>query len=294
VTTESPEKSAATRVKDTVEAIAKIFLGIVAILYITGFTVVTIYLNKFGVSSVEFFKTSYIAAGLWAVMPLIVPLAIVVILICSLMLTSSRVKNTFVKYISLPLTEESYDRRTDLIFVILVLALGIGFVYITVAGIGIPWYREWFWDFVMGTLAITLLLVTLGMLTRSQTKGILYLARGTLAGFLGCVIIILEVFSFAYDTFGTIPAYIGGGAPAKVELCLELDRETRLFLQTIGIAFSESTGCSTQDVFLLFASEKEYVISVVDRTEIRPKAIAIRRELVKTTIFREAAPVKIY
>jgi hypothetical protein len=56
MTAEGLGEPALSRTKDTVEVIGKIFLGMVAILYVTGFTVVTVYLNKFGVCSVEFFK----------------------------------------------------------------------------------------------------------------------------------------------------------------------------------------------------------------------------------------------
>jgi hypothetical protein len=142
------------------------------------------------------------------------------------------------------------------IFVIFVLALGAIALSITLAGLGVPWHREWFWDFVMGGIATASFIVALRMLALSRPKGLSLYAKATLVGLLACIFAFLEVFSFAYDTFGTIPAYIGGGAPVRVDLCLEVDKETRLFLETKGLVSSESTGCTTQDVFLLFTSEK--------------------------------------
>ena len=63
--------------KSVIEVFEKAPVIIAGICYITGLLVVSIYLNQFGVSSpISPFRVSYLLAGLWALIPIIIAAAI--------------------------------------------------------------------------------------------------------------------------------------------------------------------------------------------------------------------------
>ena len=65
--------------KNIAEIIGKIFLGAVAVCYVIGLAVVNIYLNNYGIYILSLLHLSYISAGIWALIQILVPMSIILL-----------------------------------------------------------------------------------------------------------------------------------------------------------------------------------------------------------------------
>ena len=64
------------KTKNLAEVIGKLTLGYLAVAYVLGLLVINVYLNKFNVTSFSLFRLSYIAAGIWASLPILLALTL--------------------------------------------------------------------------------------------------------------------------------------------------------------------------------------------------------------------------
>lgn len=258
---ESKSKSSLEDIKNAVEVIGKVTLGVVAVCYVIGLVVVNVYLNKYGIYSLSLLRLNYISAGIWALIPILIPLSAILII----RLRSEVSPVIFWGYLL---------SFIPLLSVLVPVAIALRFD------------PSPYWLLVIFTgIYLSLLLIMLA----ESIKEHLYskdLSKHVFIGVLPVLIIIVSHTAiFANSVYGTIPSQIGGGSPKKVQFIVAAENEVRKALTDSGVLFtkneSQQDTNKTEPVLLLFVTDQECVVLIKGAST----AVSIRRDMVKTILY---------
>jgi hypothetical protein len=263
-----PEKSRETNVfsnlKETVDLVGKMAIGIVGSCYVLGMIVVNVYLNNFGVFAPSLFRLNYIVAGMWVLAPIAFGSILMWSLVAFVAITFPNVQHRISRLFGLRITYLNKGERR--------LTMAVLFVCFCATVFSVVWVRSNMIKLIpkanmwepMGTGFVTSVYPLVAL-------PLFYLSiRHIFSRFVGLVLLItisicllfMHSYTFAMNTYGTIPAYLGGGQAKDVQLVINSEKEKRQFFRELGIQFLSDESNITVNVKLLLTTEDEYVLLV--------------------------------
>ncbi len=266
--------------KDHIEVIGKTVLGVVAFCYALGIFVESLYLGSFGVYHVSLFKFTYVFAGAWAILILIIPMLPVI---------------WMAYFLKDPL--KVFDSKGSKI---LLVALGIVMVvplfFLEYIILNIFFEAETRRVFLVSLLVLTLTILyfffvttTLHLYRLSWSKSS-YQSMKMLSGVGAIFMFVFFLGFFATEIFPKISVRYGGGKPLTVQLLLEANKQNSWMIQKnfdlcendkARIASPEEVQLiATKPMPLLLATDSDYIIRKDENT-----AVTISRDQVKTVLY---------
>lgn len=274
--------------KNSIEIVGKIAIGLFAIFYAIGIVVVNIHLNKFGVYSLSLFRLNYVAAGLWALMPIFIG-AIVLLLIFSIFYQLSASVREFSSVLGLPdqlLGADKYQRQMLLALGILILGIVLTLLLIpSLVSMNIAFAV---WTSILGGFLVIFLVFLTTFVNHkaiSSTFDLLFTFFSTL--FTLFVFGVYVIF-FSYVPYGRIPSYLGGGSPKRAQLILDEDSKIKEKLESIGVIFRSST--LTANVQILMDTDSDYILMIESHdSDDKPvlKGLTLPKDVVKAILYDE-------
>lgn len=225
--------------KDTAEVVGKLFLGFLGFCYAVGFIAVNVHLSEFGIHHVNFLQSNYITAGIWVLLPIIVPLAI---LLLGGALTPGRAAYEY----WLRQIRKRRSRSSDKIVALLLAAMPL-MTYLL--ALWWAWHdRATTFEFVGYVPGEQWRPVTLGGAWLALILFLFYIIaprtsrQNVKAAFVPSVLslailLIIHIIFFGRWVYGTIPVSLGGGGSQRVELVIESKGELRRLLSENQITF---------------------------------------------------------
>ena len=281
------------KLKDLIEIFSKLSIGIIAAFYATGILVVSIHLNKYGAYSLNFFRVNYISAGLWTLIPILLPLLIGILFIL------------FIREFRKRMRKESYlsPWTVSLPFILTLSAIGY-FIYKATRSMEIDLLqREWMNTLIMGIMISVYLFALLLVFVLRYGQKYPELSRLGALVLLTVCLFILHASIFAYNVFDKIPSFLGGGKLQSVELIVGAEDEIIELLNDSGISFHDNsvqanvsreasqeiqpsqadkkTNKRTKNVALISVTEEEYILKGTKG------AVVIPRDLVKAVLYQD-------
>jgi hypothetical protein len=264
-------KSGTESMKNTLEVFGKIVIGLVGLCYVLGLIVVTLHLRRYGLNSLDLPQLHYVMAGVWAMLPILLTVLLVVLAIY---------------FFQVDIETTPGATRWKRIWSVLSAVLSVLFIFYMLLGyfgssLGLTFgWKSWVWIPLLGTLAVFVLAAPVFMFTRSET----YSSVGSISLNLGVMVIgillgLAYLVAFANKTYQSIPWSTGGGRPSRVQLIV--DSEAQAYVEAGGIKFS-STANKTDSISLLLTTEKEYVVVNPEGT-----AVSIPADLIKAVIYEK-------
>jgi hypothetical protein len=259
-------KSSGQALKETLELLTKILLGLAGFSYVLGVLVVSVHLRQYGLSSLTLSQLNYVTAGVWTLVPICLILLFIVWVVYATVLGREEKSNKFLNIIG------------GIGSAIILFSFVVGY-FSGHLGVQLGWV-DWLFIPLLGTLAAVMVAAAVFMLSQTDT----YKTTGSMALGLGLAVVALllslgYVVLFATHTYGDIPAATGGGSPSRVELVVTSD--SKLVLESVGIKFSGGQN-RTDSLRLLQTSEKEYVIINADG-----RAVSVPADAVKSVIYEK-------
>ena len=254
-------------IKDALETIGKVAIGIFVLSYVLGIFVVNIYLSQFGVHSLSLFRLHYVTAGAWAFVIVLLPSAALAGAVLILMGSWSgywaamdeddfdEEEKEEVKPNSLEPTWRDYF---DFFSVIIIGFIIVGMAIAIISG---PYIlelhgavRSGVMFTLMGLMGILSAFVRTGW--HSNTK--MRVGRSILASIAIVLAFIYYLSLFSVHVYGTIPAHVGGGKPVKAEL--HIDPEMLSPLHIAEFKSPETSEPKSIFVSILTITETDYVV----------------------------------
>lgn len=273
--------------KNIVEVVGKLSLGLLAICYVIGLVVVNLHLSNFGIYSLSIFRLVYVTAGLWTLLPLLVSLVYGFLLIAVAVIFSPTLREQVSH--RFPLAVDKYEDRITrwvLLFGLLV-PIGCSFFALNLLRkmlrISAPASLSSSWFPAIAILtsvfigATLIIILTAKSFTPARMGGIMYSGICAAIAFVGYVVI------FAVTTYGSIPSALGGGGAKEVQFIVSADEQFKTSLINAGVKFQPDSHM-TENVRYLFATESEYII-LVKSHEGKDVAVTIRSDDVKAILF---------
>jgi hypothetical protein len=266
---ESPSKIGL--VKDVLEILGKLLLGLVAICYALGLIVMNSYFSNYGVYSLSLFRLSYVMAGLWALGP-------VITLVCFTLLGAWLRSEYTVR--------PPLKRRRFLIVTVLgsILVLA-AFIYVLTSLRGpIDYVGLSLTNFALGLLLDGLLAILFLYMLYSESFEVerrLTFISLFIAIFI--IVLLTHAVVFGRKVYGAIPPYWGGGMPIQVRIAVESEDKAQEMLKATGISFEGDSHLSNS-IEYLFATEDEYIFLVPDGKE-RKNTVSLSRDTVKGIVY---------
>lgn len=252
------------QINDTVELLSKLVIGVVGGLYLVGIVVVNTYLNTYGIFTPSLFRLSYIGAGIWALVPILLWFVVLVSIVTILFCVSNKVRD-FVSYI-LRLKSTSSPKRSmeehviaGVLVTLLVLSMAMT---LQLGGLVTSVKALLTWPVLVSSLDIAALALISVPLVNLDDDRMSRSIRAVLISVASAIFLLAHSYVFALTSYGQIPSYLGGGEPKEVQLVIESDLEKRRFFEDLGIRFLSKESNVTLNVSLLLVTENEYLILV--------------------------------
>jgi hypothetical protein len=301
------------RYKDSAEVLGKLFLALLGICYATGLIVVNTRLNEYGIYSLSLVQANYITAGILAWLPILVPLLLV--LIGRGLLPGLRDEEETREESPAPRGRKgaAFKRWVKryigfLIFIAGVIIVGLllpTFMSILRLQLSYNWLMV-IWVGVTLAVAIMMAPQALSRFSHPANRAGAFVLVFTTLLFLASYIIF-----FGRIIYPSIPFYLGGGEPQKVQMIVEIGPPVKRALSEKGIQFEagkndkgsqggaaegkaaeEGGGAKPSggeaatsvevitSVDLILATENEYIVSGAYT------AVTIPRDAVKAIIYK--------
>jgi hypothetical protein len=271
--------------KDLVETGGKVSLITISACYVLGIIVINVHLGRYGIYSLNLLRVSYITAGLWSIVPLVLP--VLVLVAAWRIFFRSRLYTIVLDVVIKHRRETNKHERFVItssfmaIYMFITFVPIFGYLLITAAlTAGITPDRGWKFSFefaIIGTLV--LLSLTVGssfergfprFRRETKDKPLFDSLAETSRVFLFIsvpVIILLHTIYFGLGQYESIPSYLGGGKPITVQFSLEAQPNFSELIDNCGIHFHTNADqkatdhqiTRTDDASLLFVTESEYI-----------------------------------
>jgi hypothetical protein len=264
----APTKEVLTTAKEVIELVSKVMLGGLAVCYALGLLVVNLYYSRFGVYSLSLFRVTYVAAGVW----ILLPISFVIFAIVTVMFMLDK-DVPRMDWRHMPSQYRIVVGVTFLLFLLVALvALAVGLEINLTAK---QYFFLLFSSSITGTLIVKLSVAA--FITR----------RRFLSAVLSILLpmcLILHTISIA-GAYGAIPAHLGGGGTKDVQFLLAIDENDKSFFERSGLLFEERSHW-TYNTQLLFATDDEYVVLVKPDAFFEGSTLSIKRDLVKSVLYQ--------
>jgi hypothetical protein len=270
------------KTKNLAEVIGKLTLGYLAVAYVLGLFVNNVYLNKFNVTSYSLFRLSYITAGIWASLPIL------------LALTLFGVSDLIVYLIILKIgrwwhglqyrgeeNQPEFEFPADA-FTVLSMVVPAGISYLIYRAVGGATNRDLKVVLLVVIVVIMVSAVTLLGVTVSTDRTHLRRMILIILPLLSVLVLIICTTLFGYDLYERIPAYLGGGKPQKVQLLVR-NTESQALLKEVGVEFQKDSHL-TSNVELLFVGDDELILLTKVELDDRKKALSVKRDSVQAIL----------
>ena len=257
-------------VKDSLEIVWKLAVGLSVACYLIGFIVVNIHFNRFGYYSVSLVSSQYLTAGVWAIVPIILA-----VFYLAFALSQNQAK---------PQSQAELSTQTRRQSILLPLIIGM----IPVASLVLMWFSEdiprlpivvrWIIISAAGlytsvaTVAFFLWLSPLESLSKKQ------ISLTVTSAIFVCLLIYVYLMSFSRSLFGDIAGTWGGGKPRLVRIVVK--SEERENLMAVGVNFPQGDSVS-EPMELLVATDKEYIL-VTGRGD---RSLSIRSDVIQAVSY---------
>jgi hypothetical protein len=208
-----------------IDALNKLFVGLVASSYLLGLLIVNLYFSQYGFYSLSLFRLNYVIAGLWAIASVFLSYFLLELILIALALVLTR---------TIPLRERI---STALAYI------GGAFlftyaVYVVVAVFGV--LMTWNWLLYSSVGAMSILGVKRNLRDFLPRYDDLKFKASAAAGTAVAVLFfVLFVLGFAKDLYGRIPASSGGGESQLVQIVLKPEYQKQF--QSLGLFRSNDT-----------------------------------------------------
>ena len=280
------------KLKDLIEILGKVAIGLIALGYAVGLVVINIHLNKYGIHSMSLFRLNYISAGMWALMPMLLPLFVFLLLLIIRKAHSGG--------------KARYSIRGFVIPVILVLSV-ISFPLVVQHRLQMSFIQVgWLTSLGMGVLFSGYLILTVRDYLIVPARGSEYFALPFTTAAVAVCVLSLHAILFAYNVYDKIPSHLGGGRFQIVQLVLDADNNTSTLFEREGIEFlseysareprADAASGSARPASAKAPSDKDYkmtnnveLIAVTDEEYIlhgRHGALTIQRSVVKAVLYK--------
>ncbi len=235
--------------KETLEVVGKIVIGLAGLCYVLGLIVVTIHLRKFGLNSLDLSQLHYVMAGVWAMLPILVILLMVIFGFYMYQ----------IEVLDGPVNTR-WKRVKQVLPVLFVLLVSFYFFLGSLGGnLGLEFgWQSWVLAPLLGMLAAVCICAGVFLLTRSEGYGsrvMVSLSLGSIVFGVGIGFLYLAMFS--NHTYQKIPWSTGGGRPSKVQLMI--DPLSKPYLEGVGLRVTSAAN-KTESIRLLMTTEKELVL----------------------------------
>jgi hypothetical protein len=250
------------RLTDRVERVSKLALGVTGLLYVLGLLVASLHLMRFGVFSLSLVRPHYIVAGLWPVLPLAFPAALIAWTFTAwhevhppsaspAATTAGRLWHHVRRWNAL------ISPAAGWIFIVVMAIL-----YVATPGSEVPWS---FRQVALGGMVVFVFFVILALLSAATWTGArgphtaLRVIRGVAFGSL-LVLCLLGYLRFFVDhIYPVIPSRIGGGKPMPVTVVLKAAENVSALGLTARPGTPRALRCE-----LILDGDKTYVLRTID------------------------------
>ena len=271
--------------KDLLETTGKVSLITISACYVLGIIVINVHLGRYGIYSLNLLRVSYITAGLWSIVPLVLP--VLILIAAWRIFFRSRLYTIVLDVVIKHRRETNKHERFVIassfmaIYMFITFVPIFGYLLITAAlTAGITPDRGWKFSFEFAIIGTFLLLsLTMGSCferrfprfrRESKDKPLFdsLAESGRLFLFISVpVIILLHTIYFGIGQYESIPSYLGGGKPITVQFSLEAQPNFSELIDNCGIHFhtnadqkaTDQQVTRTDDASLLFVTEGEYI-----------------------------------
>lgn len=269
--TGAPSDSRSYTAKDSLELVGKVSIGLVGFCYVLGLIVVTVHLRAYGLNSLDLPQLHYVMAGVWAMLPILLTLLLIVL---------------GIYFFQVQILTEGGATRWEIARNVLATVFVLLFLFYAVLGffggqLGLSFgWRSWVLSPLLGTLAAFVIGGPVLLFTRPgkfPDWGSVFIPLGVMA--VGILLGVGYLVYFAGTTYQSIPWSTGGGRPSRVQLMIDpLEKE---YLEAVGLKVS-APGNKTDPISLLMITEKEYV--VLSPTG---NAVSIPADTVKSVLYEK-------
>jgi len=275
------------RLKDVFELLGKAVFGVLGLCYGVGLIVTTIHLYQYGIFSLSLLRISYVMAGVWAFVPLLLTSAVISV-VWRLLLRSlpRRLKSALFVESLLRLLKKGRHR---LFLKRLAYGLALPLLFLISLGVAVSFLRGSPEPILLPVVPLIFAIpVSLSMVVLYELQLVTTKPLGVSIMFLFVpmflAFFVFYLMSFGKFEYGKIPAYFGGGRPTPVKLFLDIDDAMTTQLKASGLEFQqEGTGPRlTYEVDLILATDDEYVVKGV------VFAVSIPRSTVKAAFYTNA------
>jgi hypothetical protein len=259
------------RIREILEMGGKALILIAGSCYVIGLIVVNIHLSQYGFYSLSLLQLNYITAGIWALLPILLVVFIIVYIV-----------DTF-------FTEWEREQPSTLKWKTVVVGIGIIFAGTGVFGLlsmlaralGLTFGWNWVLVSGAGAGAAFFLMITVFTIASPKSFSTVKATFNTLQIiFLTAVIFIAYVAYFARALYKELPGALGGGRPHLIRLVVE--PEAKPFLENAGLQFPNEPN-KTEPLELIVSTDKEYVLL----SNPSKNAVSVPNGLVKAVIFEK-------
>ena len=286
----SPVKSA----QETFELLTKIFVVVAAVLYVTGFLVVSLHLARYGVHSFSILRAQYILAGAWffAHILFFVPLGVVIwYLIHRVILKNKNSTSKKIHIFRKIMIRETMTEKEMRLTVRIAIMAGIA-IYFALFMFGISIFK---FDKI-STLASHGAINVLALITINAGWNTIAIGRQSKVAvffltLLLVVIFFLMVAFFSKSVYSVISAEYGGGMPVKVQFHWKDECKTR----DIGAAFKKECSLKEEPVVFdqILATDSDHVIISPCPKEY-PRTFEISNDLIDYVEIKYESKTKFY
>jgi hypothetical protein len=253
-----------------IDALNKLFVGLVASSYLLGLLIVNLYFSQYGFYSLSLFRLNYVIAGLWAIASVFLSYFLLELILIALALVLTR---------TIPLRERI---STALAYI------GGAFlftyaVYVVVAVFGV--LMTWNWLLYSSVGAMSILGVKRNLRDFLPRYDDLKFKASAAAGTAVAVLFfVLFVLGFAKDLYGRIPASSGGGESQLVQIVLKPEYQKQF--QSLGLFRSNDTipsySCMSDTLALLLSADVDLVFLLPHKGN---RSVQLQREMVSAIVY---------
>ncbi len=261
----------------TLDALPKLSLAILGIIYLFGFLVVMFNLSQYGVSPVGLLRIQYLVAGVWSLTPIFISYMVIVAIYWFISphlnkpdKRETRLNRFFDYYIMIYAT-------LSFVFVLLIILFFFFSLFLPDLGIkGSFYFIGQNWNMVMIVSSFSMIIGFLVKVAWEQLHFLLYHDyqkdsqhhRRVIAGILFSLcstflFIIAYMAYFSLNVYSKIPHGVGGGRPLLVQFLLNEGED----MKHLPIVADES-GKKSIPYRLVLRTDKMYVIAVDDENRI--------------------------
>jgi hypothetical protein len=284
--------------KDFLEVGGKLALGVLALCYALGLLVINLYYSRYGVYSLSLFRLNYVIAGVWVVTPVLV-MFLALLGLFTIAFFAKPTRRLIMKLTNLTSNGDAgsepslptatakrrfwtpEEKRRAGFFAVTVFCLaGTMFIWLKLP---IALTRMQWGNLIAGAFVVNVAIFAVLYYSLKRQSPI---HRLTLYGLLIFLLVAagMHTFSFALDTYGSIPPHLGGGGTKEVQLLLKADEAEKMYFRTSGLHFYRDLN-QTETARLLFETDNELILLVRSNTPNRVNTLSIQRDIVISVLY---------